>query len=291
VVIDRLVKQSEFDENRQISVVEAESELLPNLKTRLVLSYGDMLSPDGTVERSRISGLNAFDRMVMETVASLALVGQEVVSPLNIYRVMTGDIQKTGLSAKMRNAIVGSLDKCSRFRVKIRLQAEDAVGEGIRAVDIQAALLNTTAVTIHRYGHLSTYYRVHELPALYQYANRLNKNPAFQTVVKLPLEVFDTPVNKTENSLFLQDCLIRTLNRHILSQDSDEACRIPWGTLYQVAAIGTDSRQEKARIRDRAKTMLLYWKNLGFLESYTAGDGGILAVPSRSFFRRWNPEP
>lgn len=233
------------------------------VQTRVMLSYEGI---DFDIQ-GRVS-LTAFDREVIDAVASLASSNDLITAPM-IYRIMMGKQDYQHVTTTQIRKVVDSMNKCAFTRIKLDLtdlyNQDSPVGKKLKQAGIQATfsgnLLSYEMVSIRRGKKQIDCYRILTEPAIVRYASELGK------VSQFPIYLLDTQVSKTERTIILQSFLLRKIDE--MYRDPTVSRTITTSDLYDAIEATDDTRQHKARYRTTALNILLEWVEKGFLQAVT----------------------
>lgn len=212
--------------------------------------------------------LSPYDREVHDSIVSLYIDGgNEYITPLMIYRTMTGN-PNAKLLPKQQVAISESVDRCSY--TKIRIDATDeAKAYGMDKAIYEGNLLYTEKATVLHLGKKSEWIHLLRKPVLYDYASSKDQ------IGRLDIKLLDTPTNKNEEVIILQGYL----QRRILSMKGSSLSRnIVYDTIYKYLNVSSDNpaveRNKKNKIRDFVREILKYWVEQRFISGFTENKKG-----------------
>ena len=213
--------------------------------------------------------LSPYDREVHDSIVSLNIDGgNEYITPLMVYRTMTGNTQAK-LNPKQQEAISDSVSRCSFTRIRI-----DATGEakayGMDKAIYEGNLLYTEKVTVHHKGNVSEWIRLLREPVLYEYASSKNQ------IGRLEIKLLNTPTNKNEETIILQGYL----QRRILSMKGSMKLsrNIRYETIYRYLGIPEEQtaaiRNKKSFTRKAIADIFGYWKENNWINGYDENKEG-----------------
>ena len=220
------------------------------------------------LDRAKVHGvkwLTLFDRSVLDAVHTLYSVGNRFITIDQINRVMCGKSGEEKATAGQAERINNSLTKMMYTQITIdATQEAEFFGYNSFVYDKPVIVGERGKATLN--GTTVTGIYIYSL-ALLSYAN--NKNQ----IARIPLEVKDTPINKNENGIILQDYLIRQIN---YMKSGGRSNRILLDNLLNDLNIIDTSKAKltSAEANNRKKTieqitaLLDYWKNAKFINSY-----------------------
>jgi hypothetical protein len=211
--------------------------------------------------------LNSYDREVHDAIVSLYVDGgNDYITPLMIYRTMTGN-QKAKLYAKQQQAINESVTKCSFAKIRIDAE-EEAKAYNMDKLIYEGNLIYTEKIIgIHK-GETGEWIHILRKPVLFDYAETKGQ------IDRADINLLNTPINKNEENIILQGYLlrrIRTMKHSKLSKN------ILYETIYKQLNVEAASpgalRKKQSKVRDTAKEILSYWKEVGEIKGYKENKG------------------
>lgn len=214
--------------------------------------------PDVSISKS----IEPYDREVHDAIVSLYVDGEnEFVTPLMIYRTMTGNPKAT-FTDKKEKEISDSVSKCSMTRITINT-SEEAEAYGMDKLSYEGNLIYTEKIIGEHKGEVSEWIRILKKPILYDYANDKNQ------VARVPIQLLNTSINKNDETIVLQGYLLR---RILAMKGSKLSKNIVYDTVYKHLNISAASagalRKKQSKIRDNAKRILNDWKEQGFIKTF-----------------------
>lgn len=204
---------------------------------------------DASVSRS----LSHFDKQVCIAAAAHYAAGNIVVSLSQIYTAMGNNGRPSpGQIAK----IGASIDKLAKTEITIDNTEEAIAYKGRKKVVDKEMIIACKRRDAYINGHLTKgAIFMYDLPAPIRFARDRGQ------IITLDLKVLQSPMNKTEENLILQDYLIRRISR------KGDPRRILISTLLsKIGARG--SRQKKWRAQEKVKALLEYYKEIGFIAGF-----------------------
>lgn len=206
--------------------------------------------------------IEPYDREVHDAIVSLYVDGEnEFVTPLMIYRTMTGNPKAT-FTDKKEKEISDSVSKCSMTRISIDT-SEEAEAYGMDKSRYEGNLIYTEKIIGEHKGEVSEWIRILKKPILYDYANDKNQ------VARVPIQLLNTSINKNDETIVLQGYLLR---RILAMKGSKLSKNIVYDTVYKHLNISAASagalRKKQSKIRDNAKRILNDWKEQGFIKTF-----------------------
>lgn len=234
--------------------------------TNLVSVNFDEAQAHGISIRGR-KELTSYDRVIHDAITTLYVEGENKVITTNmIYQTITGNTgHATGVTAKASQAISESVTKLMYSRLILEAsEEEDAYFNGVH-LSKDSPLLPAERLTASINGQVQEAIHVLKAPPLYEYAN------ATKRIGRVDMKLLNTPINKNEEILSLQDYLMRRV-LGIKNPKSKLSPTIVYDTVYKQLDVDAPTqgalRKKKATIRKYAKKILEYWKEQGFITGY-----------------------
>lgn len=244
--------------SEETEAVEGRTPLHKAVTTRFSIAYDQYEGLDiHTAEK-----LTQFDREVIDAVATLA-GHMPVMSAASIYRVITGRQSSASVSKADKEKVVQSMKKCRTCFININIT--DELRDLPLFPDTDKMIFNDALISYAEYRHetpngTNCYYQLKSVPIVHQYAQALGK------ISSIPLELLDTPVNKTDVTLAVQSFLLRSIDESKRNQAG--LLEIPWETIYEYAQLKNKNRTQASRIRNSVSKMLTYWVEKGYVTNY-----------------------
>lgn len=210
-----------------------------------------------------VERLTPFDKEVMDAVATLAPL-QEVLSATLIFRTISGKTEGV-VNKSQREKINESMQRCMKYLVEIDLTSQyknmnpDEAGE-LDHLKFRGYLIPFSSIDKKTSNGSNYYYKIYDMPPLFRLAESIGKVSAF------PLELLDTPVNKTEQIIVIQGHLLREIDN--IKKNLRESSFIPWDELYHQVDLLDARKQQKQRLREYVKTILDFWVSKNFITDY-----------------------
>lgn len=231
-------------------------------KTRLVTLYSinfDALGDDVSITRK----LDVLDKRVYLAVSALYNAGNEIISLSQIYKTMgytsrpnPRDIEKIANSISKMAAANVSLDNTQeasaynyeKFVYTASLLPMERLEGVINGKAVEAA--------IHLFRE----------PPLISFARGRKQ------ITTIERKLLETPVNKTETNMLLEDYLIERIAH---AKKGKLSAKILYKTLYDEARITT--KKQRQRVTSKLEAILGHYVQCGFIRGYSdAGDGVII---------------
>jgi hypothetical protein len=124
-------------------------------------------------------------------------------------------------------------------------------------------------------GQVNEWFKVLERPVLLEYAEQKRQ------IDRVDIKMLNTPVNKNEETIILQDYLLRRIRA---MRKSNVSRNILYETVYKQLGTdrleGVEARKKKAKIRETTKKILDFWKDNGEIRGYKENTGKNNAILS-----------
>ena len=234
----------DYEKTLEINVASKKSD-----KTINVTYSVNFEALDASVSRS----LSHFDKQVCIAAAAHYAAGNNVVSLSQIHTAMGG----TGRPSPSQIARIGaSVDKLAKTEITIDNTEEAIAYKGRKKVVDKEMIITCKRRDAYINGHLTEgAIFMFDLPAPIRFARDRGQ------IITLDLKVLQSPMNKTEENLILQDYLIRRISR------KGDPRRILMSTLLSKIGV-RGSRQKKWRALEKVKALLEYYKEIGFIADF-----------------------
>ena len=152
-----------------------------------------------------------------------------------------------------------SVETISRARVTIDTTEEHDLYPKYERVKATFPLLATETCTAYARGQVvEGAIRIIEAPKLFAFAENR------QQVTRLPMNVLDSPISKTDDNLLLSDYLLMRISK---MRNSKYITRtILLDTIYQKC--GIDSKMKRSRLPEKITAILDHYKSIGWIKDY-----------------------
>lgn len=223
---------------------------------------------DGLEDLQISKNFTLYDWQVHNSIVSLFVDGgNEFITPLMIYRTMTGD-PGAKLTENISRSILESITKCSATLVKIDAE-DEAKAWGMDQLIYEGNLLYTERITGVYNGQIGEWIRILRRPVLYDYANSKSQ------IARMDIRLLNTPVYKTAETILLQSYL---QGRILAMKGSNKLSRnILYSTIYKQLDIEAGSpgalRKKQSKVRRNVKRILGYWKDENFIVDFEENTG------------------
>lgn len=206
-----------------------------------------------------------FDKRVYIAVASLFGAGNDVISLTQIHSAMgnTGKPSPAQIS-KIRDAI----KKMNSATITVDNSQEIAAKYKYAQFKYRGSLLPFEMVEASVNGKLTeAAIHIFREPPLVSFAKQRGQ------IATIPMKLLQSPVNKTDANLQLEDYLLERISRLKLKR---EPARILYGTLFKAA--GIETKMQRQRAPEKIETYLKYYQQNDFIKGYTMDKEGIIVM-------------
>lgn len=236
------------------------------ITTMVSINFDDM---QGVTIRGR-KELTPYDREVHDAIVTLFVEGgNDIITLQMIYRTITGD-PNARLTAKQAEAISNSITKLMYSNITIDATDELKAYYGVDDFKYNGYLLTIERVIATVNNNVLDAIHILRLPILYEYANYKNQ------IGRVDIKLLNTPVNKSEEVITLQNYLMRRVLS--IKGSSKLSPTIVYDTVYERLEVDAPTqgalRKKKAGVRKNIKSILDYWKKEGFIIAYTENKRG-----------------
>jgi hypothetical protein len=206
-----------------------------------------------------------FDKRVYIAVASLFGAGNDVISLTQIHSAMgnTGkpspaQISKIRDAIKKMNSATITVDNSQEIEAKYKYAQFKYWGSLLPFEMVEASVNGKlTEAAIH----------IFKEPPLISFAKQRRQ------IATIPMKLLQSPVNKTDANLQLEDYLLERISR---LKQKREPGRILYGTLFKAA--GIETKMQRQRAPEKIKTYLKYYQQNDFIKGYTMDKEGITVM-------------
>lgn len=256
----------------ETTVANAKRGAARELNTVITINYDDLQEVQLL---NRPKGLTAYDREVSDAILSLNILGgNEIFTDQMIYRTMTGN-PGAKLSKKQQDQITQSIAVLRGTIVKLSVSPEEAEAYGMDAINYEGNLLMIERVEIKIKGQAVNAYRLRRAPILYEYAEGKNQ------IARVPIEVVNTGLVKTTDTIELQGYLLRRITA---MRNSAMSRTILYSTIYDRLKIGeglanaNQVYKKKNKVNEFIIKILEEWKEKAFIVDYKVNKKGTSTV-------------
>ena len=210
--------------------------------------------------------LTSFDKRVFIAISNKREAGQEILTFSQIYEAM-GGISRPDKS--IRDRIIESIETMSRAIVSIDTTEENKIYPRLDKIVWESQLLHIEKVKGYSRGQITDYaIRIIETPKLYLFAKQRNQ------ITSAPLELFESPISKTEANLSLEDYIFPRIARMRNSTKVSRTILIE--TVCQKCNITT--KKQRQRLPRKIEKYLKHYVSVGWIKSYKLTDKSIEIV-------------
>ena len=200
--------------------------------------------------------LTVYDKWVWNACANLKEQGHDVITAEQIYKAMGNSGRP---NPKTKEKILESVEMISRARVSIDTTQEHELYPKYDRLKATFPLLATEICTAYARGQvIEDAIRIIEMPKLFTFAENR------QQVTRLPLNVLESPISKTDDNLLLSDYLLTRISKMRNSKYVKRTILLD--TIYQKC--GIEERYEKFRAREKIEKILNHYKQIGWIKDY-----------------------
>ena len=200
--------------------------------------------------------LTVYDKWVWNACANLKDQGHDVITAEQIYKAM-GNTGRP--NAKTKEKIMESVETISRARVTIDTTEEHELYPKYERIKATFPLLATETCTAYARGQIvESAIKIIDAPKLFAFAENR------QQVTRLPLNVLDSPVSKTDDNLLLSDYLLTRISKMRNSKNISRTILID--TICQRCCIET--YKQKQRLPEKIERILNHYKNLEWIKDF-----------------------
>ena len=254
-----IVDKGKFD--LVVSGKKAKKEVL----TKVMLYYDE--------NKIKLSGREKFmpyDREVHDGVVSLYEVGNDLITPVMVYRAMNGLTDSEYVKPQALEAVEKSLDKSMSIKITIDYTDEAKLyNKAIEETTFTGHLLTATKARIKINGELKEAYRIYRKPILYEYAQISGQ------IITVPSKLLQTKdaVRSTDEVIVIRGYLLRQIE-WIKSDKTIRNDNITYQGIYEELGISRTALDSKAyenktrKIRSHVKAVLDEWQSEGYILKY-----------------------
>lgn len=209
--------------------------------------------------------LTQFDKRVYIAISALFNEGNKVISLTQIHRTIGNEKRP---SKEQLEKINNSITKMTGARITLDNSKEVKANYGYDKFIYDGSLLPLERGAAVVNGQLAdaAIHIFREPPAM-SFAKQRKQ------ITTLDIKLLQSPLNKTESNLLIDDYLIERIARAKRGNGHDE--KILYKTLYEKAGIKT--AKQKQRTADKIKSYLEHYQKCGFITKYSIESDGIRA--------------
>ena len=209
--------------------------------------------------------LEPYDKRVYIAAASLYNAGNTVISIAQIYNAMGAD-GKPGKAD--REKIYKSMCKLMAAQMTLSNLGETQTHKGRAQFDYKGALLQAELMQARINGQIiESAFHLFREPPLISFARERKQITTFER------KILQTPLNKTPQSLLIEDYLID----HITAVKSGRRSgKVLFSTIYDNAGIKT--KMQRSRAPEKIRQLLTYWKEQAFINDFIEDTDGVTVI-------------
>ena len=210
--------------------------------------------------------LTVYDKWVWNACANLNEQGHKAFTAEQIYQAMGNEGRP---NSKTKEKILDSVETLSRARVTIDNTEEHELYPNYDRLKATFPLLDTEICIAYSRGQIvEDAIRIIQSPKLFEFAEDRHQ------ITKLPINVLESPLNKTEDNLLLSDYLLMRISK---MRNSKYITRtILLDTIYQKCDI--DSKMKRARLPEKIEKILNHYKELEWIKDFQITEREIIII-------------
>ena len=254
-----LVEESEID------LIISDRKAKKEVTTKVMLNYDNK-----NVQFESPLKFTAYDREVYDGVITLYEAGNNIITPVIVYRAMNGLTDTEYVSEKAVEEVKKSLDKSSRIRTIIDYTDEAKMyNKNIEKTVYEGYLLATDKLIVKVSGIEQEAYKLLRSPILYEYAQISGQ------IISVPINLLNTKdtVNSTDDVIVIRGYLLRQIE-WMKSEKSNRSKNVTYQGIYDELGISKMDLEEKAyenktkKIRNHVKSILNSWQAQNYIKSF-----------------------
>ena len=200
--------------------------------------------------------LTVYDKWVWNACANLKDQGNNVFTVEQVHKAM-GNTGRPNEKTKER--IMESIDMISRAMVTIDTTEEHDLYPKYERIKATFPLLATETCTAYSRGQIvKTAIKILDTPKLFAFAENRHQ------ITKLPLDILDSPISKTDDNLLLSDYLLTRISKMRNSKNITKTILID--TICQRCCIET--YKQKQRLPEKIEKILNHYKKLKWIKDF-----------------------
>ena len=210
--------------------------------------------------------LTVYDKWVWNACANLNEQGHKAFTAEQIYQAMGNEGRP---NSKTKEKILDSVETLSRARVTIDNTEEHELYPNYDRLKATFPLLDTEICIAYSRGQIvEDAIRIIQSPKLFEFAEDRHQ------ITKLPINVLESPLNKTEDNLLLSDYLLMRISK---MRNSKYITRtILLDTIYQKCCIET--YKQKQRLPEKIEKILNHYKELEWIKDFQITEREIIII-------------
>lgn len=240
-----------------------------NSSIKEVFAYYSLTYSDENMSISK--NLTSYDREVNNSITSLFLAGNAVITPTQIVRCMLGMTASENVSP---NQIADTITSVNRLRTTIvTIDATEQIkhlkakldGKEITKYVYNDNILNMRGEMIQAGGKEVFGYIVKEVPILYEYSRNIGQ------VIAVDPKLLDTrsATKNTTSIISIKGYLIRRISTMKNVKTLNQSNHILYSTIFENAGIEVNDKSQLKRYRDSIKKILTEWIKDDFIVSFS----------------------
>jgi hypothetical protein len=211
-----------------------------------------------------------YDREVYDGVVTLYVAGNNVVTPIMVYRAMNGLTESEYVKPETLEAVTKSLDKSRYMQVTIDYTEEAKLyNKKIQKTTYQGYLLASTKITVKINGQEHEAYKLLDKPILYEYAQISGQ------IITVPNKLLQTKgaVRGTDEVIIIRGYLLRQIE-WLKSDVTERSDNITYHGIYdelEVSRIILEEvpyKKKTAKVRNHVKAILDEWVELKYITKH-----------------------
>jgi len=246
-------------------VVSGKSATTKEVTTKVILSFeGEGLTLNGRYE------INAYDRIVHNTLVSMKKAGNKTFTPAMVYRTMNGLIEREFVRPEALAKVTESIDRLSVTRATIdfadeaRMYRKDVKKAQLHAflIEVRKVEIKTSTENVDGYEFISE-----KDPILYTHAQISGQ------IYSIPANLLQTKngVRGTEEVIIVREYLIRQIE-WIKSDKTSRSQNITYQGIYEeleITSLKGQPLKDKAKaMRENTKKILAVFKGHGYIKDF-----------------------
>lgn len=208
--------------------------------------------------------LTPYDKRVMQAASELFCTGNPIFTASALYRQMG---YTTKLNSNDKKRIIESIEKQAVTRITIDNKAEASL-YNYPSARYSDNLMMVRSVTVMVRGKIAeAAFELKADPVLMQFAKDR------QQVTYIPRAVLESPLNKTDENLAIEDYILRRISQMKRGKPGKTTRRILFSTIFENA--GIKDKQRRRRAKARIIDLMEHYVNTDFIYAYEDDQDGI----------------
>ena len=209
-----------------------------------------------------------FDKRVYIAVSALFNAGNNVISLTQIHYAMgntsrpkAGQLQRINEAIKKMNGAAITVDNSQEIAANYKYMQFKYEGSLLPLERIEASVNGQlTDAAIHIFRE----------PPVITFAKKRNQ------ITTIPVKLLQSPMNKTDANLQLEDYLLERISREARSKGNGKTARLLYKTIFDHAGIST--AKQKQRAPEKIEKYLQYYTKTNFIKGYSMEADGITII-------------